>query len=254
VTAGEKTFSKDWTIEERIRLVFVLTSLVRDDIFRNQYGAAGRPNIQALHEMLIAPPDELEKYRAGIDALVDEFGRDRAFGELPPWLTSRAISSPNQEALPSRTPLPHSGLCSNGIGPIEDCAFCRKLWISYIDSFSIGHGHYSLPQAQETPLTSPAGLSWASLASEAPKNPADAWLEAQPTRTRTTPETVARCAGVSWADAESALERAASAGSWSKYKVDVCTRCGTSSIAATNARCSECSGETNRSSEWQKAP
>jgi hypothetical protein len=76
-----KTFSKDWTDRERLRLVILLTSMIRDDINLNRYGQFGRPNIQSVHEMIVATPAELEMYRSRIDAMVDAYGREKLFAD-----------------------------------------------------------------------------------------------------------------------------------------------------------------------------
>lgn len=64
-------FSKEWTAEDRLKLVIVLTDIIRGDIERGAYGVPGRPNVQAVHEMIAASPSTLESYRGDIERLLD---------------------------------------------------------------------------------------------------------------------------------------------------------------------------------------
>jgi hypothetical protein len=80
-------FSPDWTSEERLLLVIVLTDLIRDDINLGRYSAVGRPNVQSVHEMIVATPKELESYRSDIDELLTEWtkGDPAKLDELFRW-------------------------------------------------------------------------------------------------------------------------------------------------------------------------
>jgi hypothetical protein len=84
-TTGKKTFSKDWTLEDRLRLTILITHMVRDDILANRYGAFGRPNIQSAHELSVAPAETIEQYRNEIEGWVDAFGRDHLFVPVATW-------------------------------------------------------------------------------------------------------------------------------------------------------------------------
>ncbi len=58
--------SKDWTSEERLKIIVVLTDFIRDDINLGNYGGTQeepRPNIQSIHEFISATPAKLESYR-----------------------------------------------------------------------------------------------------------------------------------------------------------------------------------------------
>lgn len=63
-------FSRNWTAEERLLLVIVLTDMIRDDVNAGRYSALGRPNIQSVHEMILATPEQLEHSRESIDDLL----------------------------------------------------------------------------------------------------------------------------------------------------------------------------------------
>ena len=80
-----KTFSTAWSPEDRLRLVLLLTHMIREDIHAGHYGGEGRPNIQSVHEVIIAPAHVLEVHRAAFDQLVDVFGRERLFEPVPEW-------------------------------------------------------------------------------------------------------------------------------------------------------------------------
>ena len=47
-------WSKRWDNSDRLRLVVMLTSLIRRDIDAGRYGQEGRPNIQTVHECIAA--------------------------------------------------------------------------------------------------------------------------------------------------------------------------------------------------------
>ena len=81
VALNKKTFSKEWTDKEKLLLVIIVTDIIRKEIHKGQYNTVGRPNIQAVHEMILATPAQLEQYRDTIESLIDEYGRDRAFPE-----------------------------------------------------------------------------------------------------------------------------------------------------------------------------
>ena len=65
-------FSKHWTAEERLRLVIILTTMIRDDINNNRYSVPGRPNIQSVHEMIAATAEELESWRESLERMIAE--------------------------------------------------------------------------------------------------------------------------------------------------------------------------------------
>lgn len=63
-------FSQQWTAEERLLLVIVLTDMIRDDVNAGRYGEPGRPNVQSVHEMILAAPAQLEQSRGSIEQLL----------------------------------------------------------------------------------------------------------------------------------------------------------------------------------------
>lgn len=74
---GSKTeqFSAEWTAEERLLLVIVMTDLIRDDVNAGRYSAIGRPNVQSVHEMIVASREELEAHRKDIDKMLKDWSR-----------------------------------------------------------------------------------------------------------------------------------------------------------------------------------
>jgi hypothetical protein len=65
------TFSKEWTAEERLRLVLAMTSILRTRLeAQGRYTGQEVPNIQAIHEMIVAKPAELERTRGDIERLI----------------------------------------------------------------------------------------------------------------------------------------------------------------------------------------
>lgn len=89
-----KTFSKDWTDEERMKIVLLLAGQIQSDIPAGLYGAPleygngednmptkFRPNMQSIQNVIAAPKDVLEAHRADFEALVTDamgaIGRDR---------------------------------------------------------------------------------------------------------------------------------------------------------------------------------
>lgn len=73
--------SKAWTDHEKLKLVVILTDNIRGDINLGVYGAVdfdsmqkpmGRPNIQSVHELIVATPDMLEEMRSDIEQIVSE--------------------------------------------------------------------------------------------------------------------------------------------------------------------------------------
>lgn len=94
-----KTFSTDWTNEERIKIVLLLASQIQADIPAGNYGACietdangvptkFRPNMQSIVEVLMMPAQVLEENRASIEELVLETARSQG-------LTDREVA--NQE-------------------------------------------------------------------------------------------------------------------------------------------------------------
>ena len=63
-------FSSKWTAEERLLLVIVLTDMIRDDINAGHYSEPGRPNVQSVHEMILATPEQLEQSRDSVEKLL----------------------------------------------------------------------------------------------------------------------------------------------------------------------------------------
>lgn len=63
--------SKLWTDREKLKIIVVLTDMIRDDIQTGRYGVPGRPNIQSVHELIIAEPEALEAIRESIEAIIN---------------------------------------------------------------------------------------------------------------------------------------------------------------------------------------
>lgn len=96
-----KTFSKDWTEEERLKIILILAGQIQTDIPADLYGAPleygngenamptkFRPNMQSIQHVICEPKDVLEVYRADFEALVTDHlkatgcNRDEFFGPL----------------------------------------------------------------------------------------------------------------------------------------------------------------------------
>jgi hypothetical protein len=78
-----KTFSKDWTDEERLKIILLLAGQIQTDIPAGNYGAViesdehglptkFRPNMQSILNAIFASKDALENSRAYLEALVIE--------------------------------------------------------------------------------------------------------------------------------------------------------------------------------------
>lgn len=78
-----RTFSRDWTDEERLKIVLLLAGQIQTDIPAGNYGAVVesdehglptkfRPNMQSIMNVIIAPRDVMEAHRADFEALVVE--------------------------------------------------------------------------------------------------------------------------------------------------------------------------------------
>lgn len=48
----------------------LITDMIRDDVGAGRYGLPGRPNVQSIHEMILATPSQLESLRGSIDELL----------------------------------------------------------------------------------------------------------------------------------------------------------------------------------------
>lgn len=87
-----KTFSKDWTDEERMKIVLLLAGQIQTDIPAGLYGAVVeederglptkfRPNMQSIQNVIVAPRAVMEAHRASFEDLVTgtfgAMGRDR---------------------------------------------------------------------------------------------------------------------------------------------------------------------------------
>jgi hypothetical protein len=80
----KQDFSPLWSPEERLLLVILLTSMIREDIHAGTYNTPGRPNIQSVHEVITAPAAVLNAMHEEIDAMVEAYGRDRLFAKSLP--------------------------------------------------------------------------------------------------------------------------------------------------------------------------
>lgn len=78
-----KTFSKEWTDQERIKIVLLIVDQIQTDIPTGRYGAPlevndqgvpikFRPNMQSIVEVLMAPAAMLEAERASLEDLIWE--------------------------------------------------------------------------------------------------------------------------------------------------------------------------------------
>ena len=67
------TISPEWTHEEKLKVIIIMTDSIRDDINAGRYSKPGRPNIQAVHELIMAGPAELETYSADVEGMINEF-------------------------------------------------------------------------------------------------------------------------------------------------------------------------------------
>lgn len=65
------TISKDWTHEEKLKIVVIITDMIRDDIRDGTYNSAGKPNIQSVHEFIAMSPEECEEYRDGLIKILE---------------------------------------------------------------------------------------------------------------------------------------------------------------------------------------
>ena len=62
--------SRLWTLEERVRVVQAMLTLIQDDIYAGTYSVPGRPNITSVQHIFGEPVDVLESYRADIEAMI----------------------------------------------------------------------------------------------------------------------------------------------------------------------------------------
>lgn len=65
-----KPLSKQWTSEERIRIVLALLPDMQADIYAGCYSRAGRPNITSLQHILADTPEVLEMHRKDLEDVV----------------------------------------------------------------------------------------------------------------------------------------------------------------------------------------
>lgn len=77
------TFSKEWTNDERLKIIVLLAGQIQTDIPAGNYGAATkcdergvptefRPNMQSIIEVVYRPASVLEACRESLEQLVDE--------------------------------------------------------------------------------------------------------------------------------------------------------------------------------------
>ena len=74
------SFSKEWTNEERLKLIVLLAVQIQEDIPAGEYGAVVReengvpvefrPNMQSIIEIICAPTSVLEASRASLEVFV----------------------------------------------------------------------------------------------------------------------------------------------------------------------------------------
>jgi len=69
----KRAISKDWTADERIRVVQAILPGMQDDIYAGRYSEMGRPNITSIQHVLSEPADVLEGYRSDLEKIVAAF-------------------------------------------------------------------------------------------------------------------------------------------------------------------------------------
>ncbi len=62
--------SKEWTLEERIKIATAVLGEVQKDIYAGNYSQIGRPNITSVQLILNADAAELETARGSIEELL----------------------------------------------------------------------------------------------------------------------------------------------------------------------------------------
>jgi hypothetical protein len=77
VVDPHKPISKDWTLEERARVVLAMLDLIQRDIYAGQYSALGRPNITSIQHVFSETAETLEGYRADVEAILIEGEKHR---------------------------------------------------------------------------------------------------------------------------------------------------------------------------------
>lgn len=75
--------SKEWTAEDRLRVVAAMLPGIREDIQSGCYSVPGRPNITSLEHILHEPPHVLEQYRKECEAAIATHEREREFARVP---------------------------------------------------------------------------------------------------------------------------------------------------------------------------
>lgn len=72
-----KPLSKDWTAEDRLRVVAAWLPGLQEDIYAGNYSAPGRINITSIQHLLREPASVLEDYRAMMEKAVAEHEKSR---------------------------------------------------------------------------------------------------------------------------------------------------------------------------------
>lgn len=65
-----KPLSKDWTADDRLRVIAALLPAMQLDIYAGRYSEPGRPNITSLQGIIHEPAATLEDYRVEFEAAV----------------------------------------------------------------------------------------------------------------------------------------------------------------------------------------
>lgn len=65
-----KPISRDWTAEERLRIVAAMLPGIQSDIYADRYSEPGRPNITSVMHIIGEPAEVLEGYRTEIEAVL----------------------------------------------------------------------------------------------------------------------------------------------------------------------------------------
>jgi len=75
-----RPLSKEWTAEDRLRVVAVLLPDLQEDIVAGKYSRPGRPNITALQHLIHESAEVLESYRDELELKVKQ--HEEKFPEL----------------------------------------------------------------------------------------------------------------------------------------------------------------------------
>jgi len=69
-------FSAEWTAEDKLKLIALMSQVMHADINDGRYSETGRPNCASITDVITASTEELESTRGWIDQMIETYAKE----------------------------------------------------------------------------------------------------------------------------------------------------------------------------------